>query len=65
MMLQGVAGHMRRPSRPAMHTHVCLPARAQAEGDALQLPLMLRCIEQGADLFSGIEPDLLRRDAAA
>ena len=30
----------------------------QAEGDTLQLPLLLHCIEQGANLFTDVEKGL-------
>ena len=37
----------------------------QVEGEALHLPLLLRCIEQGSNLFSDIEKDLLCRQEGA
>ncbi len=37
----------------------------QVEGEAMHLPLLLRCIEQGGNLFSDLEKDLLCRQEEA
>ncbi len=36
-----------------------MDAQPQAEGETLQLPLLLRCIEQGGNLFTDVEKGLI------